>query len=401
MAEREVEAVVVGAGPAGSVTALKLAERGVDVLVLERKQEIGPPKRCAEGINQIALEKLGLKPEPRWAMQEIVGARLYSPSMRDIVIKSHHLKGFILERKMFEKHLAAKAVEAGAKYLVKTMVTDVLKDDSGRIVGVNADNMGQELTVKAKLVVAADGVDSMTAKRAGLNTVNHLKDYHSGFQYEMAGVGNIDESTLHIFFGNDVAPKGYVWIFPKGGTVANVGIGIVGVKSDDGGRARDYLDRFIGENPRFFANASPIEMNAGGIPVSASTQSFVADGIMVVGDAAQQVNPIHGGGMALAMNAGQLAAEVAAKAIGDDDTSRERLIEYENRWRQTDGARMVKLSKLRSFLERLEDDDFEKFADFLQGEDLMRLLSGETKFMVKVLMTKAPKMLPLARKFLS
>ena len=400
MRELRYDAVVVGAGPAGSVTAWELAKRGVKVLVLEKRQEIGAPKRCAEGINAIGLRQIDLKPDRRWIAQEVSGCVLYSPSGKKLVIRPElGLKGYILERKVFEKYLAAEAIKAGARYLVKTTVIDVIKDGAGAVTGVKADSMGEELTVRAKLVIAADGVDSMTAKRAGLDTVNKLGDYHSGFQYEMAGV-KADESMLHLFFGRKVAPKGYAWIFPKGNTMANVGIGILGTESADGSRAKELLDRFIADNPSFFSGASPIEANGGGIPVSAAPKAFVGDGIMAVGDAAQQVNPIHGGGISLAMGAAKIAASVAADAIAAGDTSRGRLKEYESRWYEADGNRMRRLFKLRSFVEKLDDGELEKLAGILDGEDILELMSSTNMGLLKALARKAPTLLPLAKKFL-
>jgi len=127
-----------------------------------------------------------------------------------------------------------------------------------------------------------------------------------------------------------------------------VGIGILGRLSDKGNKAKDYLDRFIENHPQIFKNASAIEINAGGIPVGSSIDPLVMDGLMVVGDAAHQVNPIHGGGMALAMNAAKISAEVGVKAIKE-----KRLYEYENIWRETEGVKMQKLLKLRSFLEKI------------------------------------------------
>jgi digeranylgeranylglycerophospholipid reductase len=303
----------------------------------------------------------------------------------------------LLERKIFEKHLAAQAINKGARYLVKTRAISVLKEQ-GRVVGVLAEHMGEEFKVKAKIVIAADGVDSKIGKSAGLSTVNKLSDYHSGFQYEMAGV-NIDEKLLHIYFGSDIAPKGYVWIFPKGDTIANVGIGILGLLSEDGGRARDFLDKFIELHPEIFAKASPIEVNAGGIPVSSSCECFVGDGIMLAGDSAQQVNPIHGGGISLAMNAGKLAAETAVKALKKGDYSKKMLSEYEKNWRDTDGRRMKKLLKLRHFLEKLESDDFERFVGVISGDDIMALTGGDYARFLKVLV-KIPRLLPLAKKML-
>ncbi len=394
----EVDVAVVGAGPAGSIAARDFARKGFNVLVLEKRQEIGCPKRCAEGLNAEALERIGVKPDPRWAVQEIDGAVLYMPDMHQVKLENLGMRGYILERKVFEKHLAAAAIKEGARYMVKTNVTDVIKEE-GVVVGVKAVHMGEEITVRARVVIAADGVDSLTAKRAGLNTRNHLKDYHSGFQYEMAGVKGVELNKLHIFFGNEVAPKGYVWIFPKG-ELANVGIGIVGTKSDDGNRAREYLNRFIDSHPEFFEEASPVEVNGGGIPVSISSETFVGDGLMVVGDAAQQVNPIHGGGISLAMDAAALAAEVGCKALEKEDVGRDMLIEYEERWHSGDGARMRKLAKVRAFLERMEDDDFNRMGRVIDGEVVMKIVEGDSKSLLEVVMKKAPKLLPIAKKFI-
>ncbi|MFC2162508.1 NAD(P)/FAD-dependent oxidoreductase [Candidatus Altiarchaeota archaeon] len=399
MKELKADVVVVGAGPAGSIAAANLAREGVDVLVLEKKQEIGVPKRCAEGLNYSGFVKHGIEVDPRYAMQKIIGATLVSPTGKTILVKNERTSGYVLERKIFEKHLAAQAIDAGARYKVKTLVTDIIKEGD-KVMGVKAVYMGEEFTVKSKIVIAADGVDSMMAKMAGINTVNKITDYHSGYQYEMAGLKNFDTNSLTIFFGNKIAPKGYVWIFPKGGSVGNVGIGIVGCESEDGNRAQDYLDRFIADNPKIFGNASPIEVNAGGIPVSAACDSFVMDGFMVVGDAAQQVNPIHGGGIGLAMDAAKLCAQTAAAAIKEGDCSRERLFQYEKAWREGAGVFLSKLMRIRLFLEKCSDNEFEKIADVITGGDVLKVMSGDYKYLIKLLVTKAPKLLALGKKFL-
>lgn len=395
-----VDVVVVGAGPAGSTVARFLTREGVNTLVLEKRQEIGSPKRCAEGINLAGLERVGLKPDPRWAVNRIYGAVLYAPDGKKVRVEQKDHMGYILERKIFEKHLAAEAIREGAKYMVKTRALEVIKED-GRVSGVKAECMDTVFNVKAKMVVAADGVDSLIAKSAGLNTVNNMKDYHSGFQYEMAGLKNIESNLMHLFFGSNIAPKGYIWIFPKDSDVANVGVGIVGTESRDGARARDYLDKFIKDHPEIFGEASYLEVNSGGIPTSSSVDCFVMDGLVVVGDAAQQVNPVHGGGIALAMNAGRMAAEVVSKAVKEGNYSKERLMEYDRMWRETDGVKMKKLIKLRRFLEKLGNKDFVNLAEVLSGEEIMKLTEGEHRGLLKTLMKKAPKLLPLAKKILT
>lgn len=386
----------MGAGPAGSITALYLAKAGVKVTVIEKRQEIGAPKRCAEGLGLAAIEEFGFTPHPRWAAQEIGGSVLYSPSMKRVSIESKY-KGYVLERKVFEKFLAAEAIKAGARYIVKATVTDVIKTD-GKVTGVEAEGMDGEFKVHSLMVIAADGVDSMTAKRAGINTVNKMSDYHSGFQYEMAGV-SADETKIHLFFGNKIAPKGYTWIFPKGNTLANVGIGIVGTMSQEGKRAKDLLDDFIANKPQFFKNASPVEVNSGGIPVDPKFETLVADNFMIVGDAAHQVNPIHGGGIALAMRGGRIAAEVAACALKEGNTTKKRLEEYEVLWEQKEGTRLRKLMKLRLFLEKLDDEELEKLASVMDSDTVIQLVSGDVQQILKIVMLKAPKLLPLAKKF--
>ena len=400
MRDLQFDAVVVGAGPAGSIAARTLAERGVKTLVLDKRQEIGAPKRCAEAINATGLRRVGLVPDPRWAVQRINGSALYAPGGKVLKFVFGDRVGYILERKIFEKYLAADAISRGAKYMVKTLATRVIKED-GRVAGVEANFMGEDYRIRSRLVIAADGVDSMIAKSAGLKTVNSLTDYHSGFQYEMAGLNIGENNLLHIFFGDDVAPKGYAWIFPKGNGVGNVGIGILGKLSEPGRKAQYYLDRFIESRPEIFAGASPIEVNSGGIPVGSAVECLVADGLMLVGDAAHQVNPIHGGGISMAMYAAKIAGEVGAKALSEGDVSRERLFEYDTLWRAGDGVKAQKLLKLRSFMEKLDANNLDTLADILESEDITRIVEGEYGFLVKKFIKKAPKILPLAKKFLT
>jgi digeranylgeranylglycerophospholipid reductase len=400
MIDKEFDAVVVGAGPGGSVAARVLAENGVKTLVVDKRQEIGAPKRCAEGINIASLARVGVGPDPAWALRKIHGAILYTPAGKPFKVDLGRTSGYVLERKIFEKHLARDAIRKGARYMVKTHATGVVMED-GKVCGIRAVHMGEEFTVRCKLVIAADGVDSKIARSAGLDTSNPLTDYHSGFQYEMAGLKLSDSEVLHIYFGEEVAPKGYIWIFPKDYDVANVGIGILGRLSGPGHRAREYLDRFIANHPDIFSGASPIEINTGGIPVGSAIDCLVADGLMVVGDAAHQVNPIHGGGIALAMNAARIAAEVGAKALSEGNVSKERLYEYEKIWREGDGVKLDKLLKFRFFMEKLDDGNLETLADILESEDVIRLTGGEYRFLVKRFIKKAPKILPLAKKFLT
>ncbi|MEM2259283.1 MAG: NAD(P)/FAD-dependent oxidoreductase [Candidatus Thermoplasmatota archaeon] len=388
----KVDCLVVGAGPAGSVAAKEMAKRGFNTILVEKKQEIGIFKRCAEGVTKHGLEKLGIKVNEKSIANRIRGAILYSPSGKYVVMEGNDMEGYILERKIFEKYLASEAIRNGAKCMVKAQVMEMKRENS--MWKANIRTIEGNIEVSAKMVIGADGVESKIGRWAGINSVNKLSDYHSCFQYEMANV-KVDEKYIHLFFGNDVAPCGYAWIFPKEFS-ANVGLGILEKKAKM--KAFDYLKKFIEQHKEIFINSYPIEINAGGVPVAHYTD-MVSDGLMLVGDAAQLVNPIHGGGIVRAIHSSIIASEVAEKAFNKNDLSKEFLKEYERRWNEEYGEKTEKLMRLRYFLEKLEDKDFETLAEILQGEDIFQLTQAKTSFFLKKLIKK-PSLLLLAKKYL-
>ncbi len=398
----EVDVLVVGLGPGGLIAARDFAKQGFSVLGIDRKQDIGSPKRCAEGVSDEGLAFCGVEPDPAWAYGRIEGAALYAPSGLRVELVGPDTMGWVIERKIFEKHLARDAIMAGAKIMPKTQAVGLLKDAAGTVKGIRAEFMGKEFEIRAKLTIGADGIDSFIGKWSGLKTLNRVRDYHSGFQYEMVGVeGFGEEKWLHLYFGNDVAPKGYVWIFPKGENVANVGIGILAKHSSWGNRAQDYLDRWIEANPQYFQNASVTELNGSGIPVSSRVPEPVADGVMLVGDAAQLVNPIHGGGIIIAMRAAMIAARVGGEALRNGTVKKEALMPYVHEyWTKDEGAVTEKLLRLRYFSENLSDKDFERLASILDGKVVLELTEAKFPTFVKLMLTHFPKMAPLVRKYM-
>lgn len=385
----EYDVVVVGAGPGGSITARECARKGLKVLLLEKRQEIGAPKRCAEGVNADTIKRLGFSGNERFIAQEMDGAQVYSPD--GTRISTPPAKGFILERKVFDKFLAYAAARAGAKVCAKADAVDLIKEN-GKVSGVVVNYGGEIFKIRSKMVVAADGVESKIARLAGLKTVALPKYYTSGYQYEMAGIRIEDPRKTYFYFGQSIAPGGYIWIFPKGADIANVGIGI---SSNNERTAKGYLDSWISKNPDV-ARGSIIEENAGGIPIGGFLEKMTADNLLAVGDAAHQVNPVHGGGLNESTFAGALAAEVISKAIEKGDTSSSGLDEYNKRWWKERGEKLKKLRKVVDVIEKLEDGDMNLVAKSLKSSDITLITNGDLKTILKMFM-KNPRLLKFAK----
>jgi digeranylgeranylglycerophospholipid reductase len=370
----EYDVVVVGCGPGGASVAKHCASKGLKVLVLDKNQEIGTPVRCGEGLSDNAIKTLRLDIPSSCIAQRINGAILYAPNGRRIEIKFEGTSGYILERKMFDKWMAKKASRAGAKIFAKSEVKDILKENDF-VVGVKANVMGENRDFKSKIVVASDGAESIIARKAGLKTQRNLRFVDSGYQYEMSGIDLEDPNMIVLYFGNKIAPRGYIWIFPKGEDVANVGIGIGALHGDEK-TAKKYLDDWISKRPEL-RKGSVIEVNGGCVPVGGFLKNMVTNGLLGVGDSVNQVNPIHGGGISESIKAGRIASDVIVKAFERNDFSSRTLDEYNKRWWKERGNSLKKVERVRELFEQMKDEEMNDLAEVLSGEDLVDLAHGK------------------------
>lgn len=385
MKEDSYDVVVVGAGPAGSVTAKTAAEFGLDVLLIERNQEIGVPVKCAEGVSK-EIEKF-VAPDKRWICAEVKGANIYGPDGTKVVLSGEKMDevGYVLERRIFDKFLASEAARAGAEVRVKTEAYGIIEED-GYAKGVYARAMGEDTRIYAHVVVGADGVESKVGRWAGIKTRLQPSNISVCAEFLMCDI-EFNNDYSEFFLGSEVAPKGYAWVFPKGEDCANVGLGIGGDVSDEKHRAIDYLKAFVSNR---FPDGKIVAEMYGAVPLSGPIYESVADGLILVGDAARQVNPLTGGGILYAMHAGEIAGDVIAKAAQEKDFSKKRLMEYESRWRSAFGKRLETGLKAKDFFFKLSDEDLSTLAHSLAGVKIKEL---STWALLMELIRRNPKML--------
>jgi len=399
------DVIVIGGGPAGSTFARVAAQSGLDVLVLDKRKEIGVPVRCGEGLGAREVVAQNLELPKRVISTEIHGAKVIAPNGKSIVWKDEETQGWVLERKMFDKWLCELAIDKGAKVQTYVRALDLIEED-GKISGVKVSNSGKEpYEIRAPMVVSAEGMEAHIARKAGFDTVHRLYDVDTCYQYEMKPYDH--ENLIELYFGNKLAPRGYVWIFPKSDRKANVGIGVGGNLENGeklgglkGADPRPLLDDFI-KNNELLKDSSTLLDFGGVISVGAPINEFSKDNFMVIGTAAKQVDPIHGGGIALAMESAVMAANTVIKANEKKDFSKNVLQEYDKIWKDKPGKKVAKRLMLRKVMEKLNDDDLDYIFESITDKDLNNVMKGKFAGPVSKVVAGRPQLLKALQALIS
>jgi digeranylgeranylglycerophospholipid reductase len=387
---RRCDVLVVGGGPAGLVAAREAAalDPALDVVLLERDRAIGTPVRCGEGVGSKGLAEFLDPVGANWISRKITRVIFWAPDGTEVRVAEGDV-GFVLDRTRFEPALAAEAGRAGAEVIVGTEVTALARTENGwraRIAGPRGEG-----EIEARVVIAADGVESMVARWAGLDTRVPSRDMESCAQYVVSDI-DFDPDAIYLHFGDRVAPGGYAWIFPKGERTANVGLGLVALQGE-GRPARVWLDEYM---ERHFPSGVKTAYTVGGVIVHTTVKKTVADALIVCGDAAHMVNPLSGGGIVNAMKAGRLAAETAVRALKAGDASARRLQEFHERWMSMLGDDHLRFYKLKEALNKFDDGFYNDLARTVNGIPLPRRTLGR---IFASALVHHPSLLPLAARY--
>ena len=386
--KNKYDVLVIGGGPAGAIAAKTAVEEGLSACLVEKRPAIGAPVRCAEGIGKEALHEF-MDPDPKCISAEMTGASIVAPDGFLMKLESGlagNKVGYILDRKFFDRELVWKAAEAGADVAVKTRASAPIME-KGFVKGAKVECCGTVTKVTADVVIAADGVESKFSRWCGIDTTVPLSEIMSSVQYVMADV-DIDMHSTVFYLGNEIAPQGYLWVFPKGERSANVGIGISGKKSGEGHRAKDYLDRFV---KKTFPQGKSIECIAGGVSVCRPLDCTVADGLIITGDAARVVDPLTGGGIYNSMYTGRLAAQIAAECIGKGDVSKNKLMVYDKTWRTSKMGKTIERNyHIKEYLIKQPDH---KLNEIIHSVSKLNLKEFTTMSLIKEIMKVNPRLM--------
>lgn len=321
------DVVVVGAGPAGSTAAHRLADAGIDVALLDQAK-FPREKSCGDGVGLRALNVLERSGLGEWAKGFLVPAiyRMSSPDEQVLDVRlplEEACFGRDIPRILLDAKLVETAVAAGAHLHEEARATDVSVDEGSKV-RVAA---GSEV-FEADLLILADGSHAPLTRRLGL--ARNEPDLYAIRQYFHGDRDTTQRIEIH--FQRWILP-GYSWVFPENGGRVNVGTGTFSYRlKREGVDLKRFLERFLEEQHLSGGRLSDASPDGGirGHPLRTELgrSRTHADRIMVVGDAAGLVNPLSGEGISSGMESGELAARVALKSLAAGDFSSDFLSTY-------------------------------------------------------------------------
>jgi len=386
----ECDVVVIGGGPAGLTAAYFIAKKGGSVTVIERRKELGVPVACAEGISVTGLKK-AFEPHKRWISSTIEGVRLYTPTGRMIFI-DHPSAGFVLDRPIFENDIAQMALDVGAEIFTETSVIEISGYKTIDYIVIEQNEQLRKII--AKHYIDASGIAGIAAMWAFPQTKLSEEGFHTCAQVLLESDDFNHEPVAEFWWGSEIAPGGYVWVFPKGGKRANVGLGII-PKLAGQKRPADFLQTFLQKR---FSDYTIIEHRDGVVPATKRLSPMGRGNLLLAGDAARLTNAISGGGLDSALASGKLAAETISNLW--NSPHEKILAEYEKQWKSSAGKLLDLYAKLRMGIVQLSDNELEIIADVIE-----RNLAGKTWYALDIpaivwdIAKTSPKLLKIAGKF--
>ena len=326
------DAIVVGAGPAGSSTASRLADAGLTVALLDRA--VRPrPAVCGEFLSpgcQSLLADLGVLSLLRKQGRTLNGIQIHAPSGEELT--AHYPRAaapaLSLRRSQLDPVLLEAAVCRGTQFFPGHQVSDVLFDD-GAVQGVRAQRQGREVVLRGRLVVGADGRHSVVARRLGLVATDPRLD-------KLAFIGYVEraerqDDCAEIFLGR----QRYAILNPVAPDLTNVGLVLNRREFRPGvDPACQFLEAAAtipGLMPRLEHSRLLAPPRCLG-PLAYRAQAVTASGAALVGDAAGFLDPFTGEGIHAGLRGGKLLARTAVRALETAESPVLRT--YATAWRQ-------------------------------------------------------------------
>ena len=351
MDQKNYDVIVIGAGPAGSTAAKFITEEGFKVLLIDRAK-FPRTKLCGGALTRRIVERFPYISDnlQNFINSEIHGGKIYSPSLKYFAeIESEEPLGYMVLREKFDYELVKLAVKAGAEFWDEYHISDVIFNKNEVKIRSQSD-----VEVTCKIIIGADGVRSIIAKKSGLNP---------SWKPDQLGVCilrefDVDENiakhlqeikhAVHIHIGFEDL-YGYAWAFLKKDKV-NIGLGcLLSEKRHDLKQIyQQYIDLLKKE--KIIPDLKIEDLKGALIPLKVPLKKTFGDNVILIGDAAGFVNPLSGEGLYFAMSSGENAAKICIDLLkkGRPFTNKN-LSRFQKLWMKDFGKELKTTFSLRKY----------------------------------------------------
>ncbi len=375
----EYDVVVAGAGTAGCYAAATIANEGLNVVIVERKDETeaghiacGDALKGADNFPEVIPKD---RLEPAFTNTGVDHGRFEIPQEDTVLEIPVPGELAVIDRWEYGRQIIAGAEEAGVDFHYDTVINDVIQAADGRVTGLRAKRKGDPVTYESDIVIDGAGSLSLLQDKADFSdstfdTNVRYSQFCSAYREIVEVPEPVEWDDALVFKATDRA-AGYLWYFPRTSTEINAGLGFQ--MNEEPMQLVEALKRDLRNRPEF-EGAEVTDKLGAALPTRRPYDSAVAPGYMAVGDAAGHVNPTTGGGIAGAAYAGKYAGEQAIKAIGDSDVSEENLWRYNKRVMDHFGGRYAGLDVYNVLATAVDVDDLMGLLAALPGEKLAEAL---------------------------
>ncbi len=359
------DVVVIGAGPAGSITARRLAEHGHDVVQLEEHEVIGSPVHCTGLMGSDAFDEFDLPRET--ILGDAVSARFWGAAGQSVAARSPRIRAVIIDRAAFDHGLSERAGRAGVE-IRRGWRAERIAVAPDRVTVFGDPSLAP---VEARACVLACGASYRFHRTLGLGLPNMF------LQSAQIETPFPERAEIEVRFGREVAPSGFAWLVPI--TRDSVPYARIGLMTAT--RSRERFSRLVAElcasvgvEPSTVA-APRLKM----LPLGPVTRTY-ADRVIAVGDAAGLVKPTTGGGIHYSLLSGMLAVDVLDDALRRDRLLAGALAQYERRWRKRLGPEIRVGLAFRRIAARLSDDAIDRIIELARVNGVIPLLQETAVF---------------------
>jgi len=370
------DVIVVGAGPAGAITAMHTAKSGLSTLLVDKepKNKVGD-KVCGNAVSLQHLKEIGLNPPSEAVYGTIDSIEIISPDLKSKYRFSAEDAGVEIDRLKFGQYLLKLALDSGANFVESVAITSPIIENNA-VVGVSGINLkdSSKVEFKGNVVVDASGAAGVLRKKLHNYVDDILDDDETMVAFREIRTTNNHDKTFKIFINQQFSPGGYFWYIPMGETLANVGIGV----------RKNSIDPRVGykEFLKFFPNlkdSKVVHVGSGIVPVRRPMAPAVWNGVVFVGDSGFTVDPITGGGIGSSLEAGKIAAESIVKAHERGSFLQDSLWDFSLSYNKKIGHKYASLDVVRIALQARtnEEINFIMSSGIVSQDDLLKVTSGE------------------------